>query len=278
MTKSASRLVGIKVGGDILRRAETLAAVCHDVASLAASGQRAFMVHGGGPQSTALQKELGQEPNIVAGRRITDAGALDVIKMAVAGKLNVDLCTALLSAGARPVGLHGASSQAIAACKRPPRIVSGGGDKPIDFGFVGDVLGVNTDLLGRLFDGGYVPVLACVGADTDGQVYNINADVIANQAAKHLGADALVLVTSAPGVVRDLSDLSTRIPTMTVTQARAAIADGTVQGGMIPKLDESIRVLEKGEVSAIHIVGDLEAGDLLRELAEPGSVGTALLP
>lgn len=236
------------------------------------------MVHGGGPQATALQKELGQEPNVVAGRRITDAAALDVIKMAVAGRLNVDLCSALLAAGASPVGLHGASSQAIAASKRPPRVVSGGGEEAIDFGFVGDVEGVNSDLLGRLFEGGYVPVLACMGADRSGQVFNINADVIANQAAKHLGADALVLVTSAPGVVKDLADLSTRIPTMTVSEARAAIADGTVQGGMIPKLEESIAVLEKGEVSAIHIVGDLQPGDLRRELAEPGSVGTALLP
>lgn len=272
-----SSLIGIKVGGDILRRS-TLAAVCNDVASLVADGKRVFMVHGGGPQTTALQKQLGQEPNVVAGRRITDADTLDVIKMAVAGKLNVDLCSALLSAGARPVGLHGASSQAIAACKRPPRVVTGGGDEPIDFGFVGDVLGVNTDLLGRLFEGGYVPVLACVGADAGGQVYNINADVIANQVARHVKAHALVLVTSAPGVVRDLADLSTRIPTMTIAEARAAIADGTVQGGMIPKLDESIRVLENGEVSAIHIVGDLESGDLRRELAEPGSIGTALLP
>lgn len=278
MTNASPTLIGIKVGGDILRNKPTLAAVCQDVASLATEGSRVFMVHGGGPQSTALQKELGQEPNVVAGRRITDAAALDVIKMAVAGKLNVDLCSALLAVGARPVGLHGASSQAIVAKRRPPRVVSGGGAEAIDFGFVGDVLGVNSDLLGRLFDGGYVPVLACVGANTSGQVFNINADVIANQAAKHLGADALVLVTSAPGVVRDLADLSTRIPTMTVSQARAAIADGTVQGGMIPKLEESIKVLENGDVSAIHIVGDLKPGDLRRELAQPGSVGTALLP
>ena len=138
---------------------------------------------------------------------------------------------------------------------------------------------VNAEL--KMAEDASVEKILDVAADADGLLVTygqINADVIANQAAKHLAADALVLVTSAPGVVRDLSDLSTRIPTMTVSQARAAIADGTVQGGMIPKLDESIRVLENGEVSAIHIVGDLEAGDLLRELAEPGSVGTALLP
>lgn len=275
---STAPLTCIKVGGDILRREETLTSVCQDVAALIEAGERVVMVHGGGPQATALQTQLGQKPNVVAGRRITNREALDVIKMAVAGRLNVDLCSALMAAGAKPVGLHGASSMAIQARQRPPRVVSGGGEAPIDFGYVGDVVGVNADLLGRLFDGGYVPVLACVGADASGQVYNINADIIANQAAKHLGARRLVLVTSAPGVVRDLSDLSTRIPTLRVAEARAAIADQTVQGGMIPKLEESIRVLEDKSVAAIHIVGDLAPGDLLREIRSPGSVGTALLP
>lgn len=270
-------LTAIKVGGDIIRR-PTLAAVASDVAALTSEGHRVVLIHGGGPQTTALQGELGQTPNIVGGRRITDAAALDAMKMAVVGKLNVDLCCALMAAGARPVGLHGASSQAIAAVKRPPRVVSGGGEAPIDFGYVGDVAGVNTDLLERLFDGGYIPVLACLGADADGSVFNINADVVANQCAKHLAADHLVLVTSAPGVVRDLEDVTTRIPTLTVAEAREAIADGTVVGGMIPKLEESIRVLEEGSVAAIHIVGDLEPGDLRREMESPGSIGTALLP
>ncbi len=270
-------LTVIKVGGDILRR-PTLGPLTSDIAKLATEGEHVVMVHGGGPQATALQSELGQTANIVAGRRITDADALEVMKMAVAGRLNVDLCSALMRAGAKPVGLHGASSQAIAANKRPPRVVSGGGDEPIDFGFVGDVAGVNKKLLGLLLESGSSPVLACMGADESGQVYNINADIIANQTAKHLGAKRLVLVTSAPGVVRDLSDLSTRIPTLTIAEARAAIADGTVAGGMIPKLEESIRVLEDGSVSAIHIVGDLQAGDLRKEMNSPGSIGTALLP
>jgi acetylglutamate kinase len=273
----AQSLTAIKVGGDILRR-NTLAAICADIATMVDAGHRVVMIHGGGPQTSDLQRQLGQEPNVVAGRRITDADALESIKMIVAGKLNVDLCSALMAAGARPVGLHGASSMAVRARKRPPRVVSGGGNEPIDFGYVGDVVGVNRELLTLLFDAGYVPVLACVGADETGQVYNINADIIANQAAKHLRADRLVLVTSAPGVLGNLQDLSTRIPTLTIQQARAAIADGTVQGGMIPKLEESIEVLEDASVSAIHIVGDLEQGDLLREIEAPGSIGTALLP
>jgi acetylglutamate kinase len=267
----------IKVGGEIVRD-PSLPDIASDIAELSRSGVPIVMVHGGGPQATALQKRLGQQPNIVAGRRITDEAALEVMKMAVAGQLNVDLCSALLAAGARPVGLHGASSMAVRAKKRPPRVVAGGGDKPIDFGFVGDVHGVNTDLLGRLLDGGYLPVLACLGGDETGAVYNINADIVANQCAKHLGAAQLLLITSAPGVLRDKDDPASRIPTLTVEQARAAIADGTVQGGMIPKLEESMRILTEDRIEAIQILGNLTRGDLCRAVEHPGEVGTALLP
>jgi len=269
-------LIVIKVGGDILKD-DAVVAVAADVASATARGDRVLMVHGGGPQATALQRALGQEPNVVAGRRITDSAALDVIKMAVAGKLNVDLCSALIAAGARPIGLHGASSLAIEARLRPPRVVSGGGSDPIDFGHVGDVVGLNIDLLERLFAGNYVPVLACLGCDPDGRVLNINADIIANQAAKHLGADHLVLVTNTSGVLREIDDPTSRIERLTVAEARQAIEDETVTGGMIPKLEESIRILGAG-VGSVHIVGKLGVGDLLREIDAPGSVGTALLP
>lgn len=270
-------LIVVKVGGDIFNGDE-VHAVAADVAAAVERGDRVVMIHGGGPQATALQTRLGQEPRMVAGRRITDADALDVMKMVVGGKLNVELCSALMSAGASPVGLNGSSSRAIAGTKRPPRVVSGGGPDPIDFGHVGDVTGVNHALLSLLLDNGYTPVLACLAGDESGAVLNINADVVANQTARALGADHLVLVTGTPGVLRDVADPATRIPTMTVVQARAAIADGTVTGGMIPKLDESILVLEDAGMSSVHIVGKLFGGDLLREIDEPGTVGTALLP
>lgn len=269
-------LTVIKVGGDIVR-SDVVHAVAADVAALIGRGDRVIMVHGGGPQATELQRQLGQEVKVVAGRRITDEDALQVMKMVVGGRLNIDLCSALIAAGARPVGLHGASSWAVEGVKRPPRVVSGGGPDPIDFGHVGDVVGVNLVLLELLLDSGHVPVIACLAADRDGNIYNINADIVANQAAKMLGADHLVLVTGTPGVLRDIDDPSSRIATLTVEQANAAIADGTVQGGMIPKLEESMRVLEQ-DVGAIHIVGQLQPGELLAELDEPGSVGTALLP
>jgi acetylglutamate kinase len=269
-----SSTVVVKLGGN-MATGEHAPAIAADIAALAGD-HRVVVVHGGGPQATAMQERLGQEPNVVAGRRITDADALEVMKMVVGGQINIDLCRALLAAGARPVGLHGASSRAIAARKRPPRVVTGFGDEPVDFGWVGDVVGVNRDLLELLGEAGYVPVLACLGADEAGEVYNINADIVANQAAMHLGAAHLVLVTSVPGVLRDVSDPASRFTTLTAAGARAAIADGTNAGGMIPKIEESLQVIDAG-VGSVHIVGDPEPGDLLREIAEPGAVGTALV-
>jgi len=275
MTATARNIV-VKVGGENFKDG-TVAAVAADVAALAGRGDRVIMVHGGGPQATELSRRLGIEPAMVAGRRITDAPTLEVMKMVVAGKLNVDLCAALVAAGARPVGLHGASALAVEGTRRPPRVVSGGGPDPIDFGLVGDVVGINRELLALLCDAGLVPVLACLACDRAGQLLNINADVVANQVARAVAADHLILVTGAPGVLRDVADVGSRLPRLTVAAARAAIADGTVSGGMIPKLEESIQVLEGGGVAAIHIVGKVARGDLLRELAEPGSVGTQLV-
>ncbi len=271
---SAPRPVVIKLGGEVIASAQ-LAAVAADVAAMAASG--VVLVHGGGPQASALQEKLGQTPVKIAGRRVTDAATLDVMKMVVAGQLNVDLCAALVKAGAKPVGLHGASSRVIAAEKRPPRVYGGAGPDPIDLGLVGDVVGVNEELLALLLGAGYVPVLASLGAGPDGQPYNINADVVANRVAVALSARGIALVSDVPGVLRDLADPTSRIPSITLAEGKQLIADGVVTKGMIPKLEESFAAIAEG-AACVHIVGRLRPGDLAREIADPGSVGTVLLP
>jgi acetylglutamate kinase len=268
--------VVIKLGGEVVA-GEFLAPLAADIAQLVKDGVPVIVVHGGGPQATALQKKLGQTPNIVGGRRITDRDTLEVMKMTVAGAVNVDLCAALLAAGARPVGLNGASSRAIAAEKRPPRVVSGGGPDPIDFGHVGDVTGVNHDLLSLLMGQTYVPVLACLGADANGNVFNINADIVANQTAIALNARALVLVSDVRGVLKNIEDPSSRIPKLSAAEGKKAIEDGVVKKGMIPKLEESFAAIASG-VRAVHIVGALRRGELSKEIEAPGSVGTVLVP
>ncbi len=268
-------VVVLKFGGEVIASA-ALPIIASDVAKLAEE-HGVIIVHGGGPQATKLQEQLGQKAVKVAGRRVTDEATLDVMKMVVAGKLNVDLCAALLRAGARPVGLNGASSLAITAVRRPPRVYPGAGDAPVDLGLVGDVTGLNIPLLGSLIDHGYTPVLACLGASAEGEVFNINADTVANRVAVSLKASSLVLISDVPGVLRDISDPSSRIPSLTVEQGTELIASGIVKEGMIPKLEESFAAIADG-VRRIHIVGRITSGDLAREVASPGSVGTVLLP
>jgi acetylglutamate kinase len=267
--------VVIKLGGEVVQGPH-MAAIAADVAEMRAAGTPVVIVHGGGPQATELQKRLGQTPKIVGGRRITDEETLEVIKMTVAGKVNVDLCAALIAGGAKPVGLHGASACTVLATRRPPKMVSGGGPEPVDFGFVGDVVGVNDALIGLLVGDGFVPVIACLGADEKGGVYNINADAVANQVAIRLDARALVLVTDVPGVMRDLNDPSSRIGRLTLAEGKRAIEDGVVTKGMIPKLEESFAAIAQG-VRAVHIVGRLSRGDLTRAVTSPGEVGTVLV-
>lgn len=262
----------VKLGGEIVA-GPTLPELAAELRALVDAGYWLAVVHGHGPQASALSRRLGIEPRLVGGRRITDAATLEVIKMTAAGKVNVELCASLDRAGARPLGLHGV----VQARRRPPRVVSGGGPDPIDFGEVGDVTGFDLDLLRTAWERGYVPIVAALGhghgeGGEAGQVFNINADIVASELAYALRAAALILVTTVPGVLRRLDQPSTRIPRLTLAEARSAIADGTVSGGMIPKLEESMAALERG-VPAVHIV----AGELTRALLDPGSVGTVLV-
>lgn len=274
MSASGAPLV-VKLGGEVIG-GDSLGVVAADLAALAQE-MPVVVVHGGGPQATQLSKALGLETKQIAGRRVTDEPTLDVMKMVVAGKLNVDLCAALVAAGARPVGLSGASSLVITAERRPPRLYPGAGEEPVDLGLVGDVTGVDAALLRLLLGAGHTPVLACLGAAASGQVYNINADTVASRVAVALGARGLVLVSDVPGVLRDVSDPSSRLPRISVEEGRELIATGVVTKGMIPKLEEAFAALSDG-VARIHIVGRLRPGDLRREATQPGSMGTVLVP
>ncbi|HET9626304.1 MAG TPA: acetylglutamate kinase [Kofleriaceae bacterium] len=266
----------VKIGGEVVGSGEA-ALLAGDLKALVDAGSRIAIVHGGGPQATALQKQLGLPTTQIAGRRVTDAATLDVMKMVLAGKLNVDLCAILLAAGLAPVGLHGASGHVIRATRRPPKVYPSAGPDPVDLGLVGDVDGFNLALLETLWTAGYLPVIACLGADAHGGTYNINADLVGNQLAAAVKAERLFLVTSTPGVLRDVHDPASRLTRLTVAEAKQAITDGVVTGGMIAKLEEAMAVIDQG-VGAIHILGKLAAGDLVRAVREPGSVGTTLVP
>jgi acetylglutamate kinase len=266
----------VKLGGEVVGSGAA-ALLGADLRALVAEGARVAVVHGGGPQVTALQQRLGIATRQVAGRRITDEATLEVLKMAIAGQVSVDLCAALGASGLRPVGLHGASALVVEARRSGPQVIASAGPDPIDFGLVGEITGINLALLDTLWGAGYLPVLACLGCDAAGGVYNLNADLVGNQLAAALRADRLFLVTTTPGVLRDVADPRSRLPRLTRAEARRAIAEGVVRGGMIAKLEEAMAVVDRG-VGAIHILGALGPGDLLRAAREPGAVGTTLVP
>ncbi len=275
---NAPRTIIVKVGGTTLTDDAQIAAIAADLLALHSEGAHLVMVHGGGPQVTALLEQLGIPQARRAGRRITDAPTLEVVKMVLAGQLNVNLALSLQAKGLPIIALSGVSSQIIDGVKRPPRIVSGWGDEPVDFGHVGDIAGINTAPLRLLCEGGYIPLMNSLGADSSGNAWNINADIAATRIARALRADHLVLVSGdVRGVMRDPADPSSRIPSLTVAEARTAIKDGIIKGGMIPKIEESLIVLDDG-VGAIHIVGSLTSGELRAAIEDDGAVGTTLRP
>jgi acetylglutamate kinase len=267
----AVETVVVKLGGDVLE-GEALRAVAHSIATIIQQTPHALaIVHGGGAQVTALATRLGLQTRQVGGRRITDAATLDVLEMVVAGKLNVELCAVLQASGVRAVGLH-AGSGVLRARRRPPRVISGAGPEPVDLGLVGDVISFDLPLLEALWAASRVPVLSSLGLE-GGVVLNLNADLVASQLAAALQASSLIAVTAVGGVRQDKDDPTTRIARLTIAEARAAIAAGVVQGGMIPKLEEAFVPLEAG-VGRVQIVAPVE---IAAAVQSPGSAGTLLV-
>jgi len=272
----------LKLGGDVVADLPRLSAVLGDVHALVAEGWRFVVCHGGGPQAGALQERLGVPTQMVGGRRVTDAPTLQIVKQVLAGEVSVDLVAAAIEAGLPAVGVSGVSAGMVSARRRPPIPVSGASG-PVDYGLVGQIEEIRPALLHHLWAGGYVPVLNTLGVDTQRhadaptrQVYNINADTVASAVAAALGVDHLFLVTAVGGVRRDKDDPSSRIGVLRAAQAHRAIADGTIVGGMIPKIEEALRNLERG-IGAVHIIGPT-AGCLRGAAQQPGAEGTALLP
>ncbi len=271
----------VKFGGEVVARTSDLLAVLEDIAHLSSAGWSIAICHGGGPQATALQARLGVATHKIAGRRVTDAPTLQIMKCVLAGEVSIDVCAAAAAVGLRAVGLSGVSAHLVTARRRGAKVVEGAGSEPVDFGLVGDVESIRGELLEHLWAGGYVPVVNTLGVAAQArsgracEVYNINADTVAAAIAASLEVDHLFLVTDVPGVLRDVADPGSRIPRLSRTDAQRAIADGTIRGGMIPKVAEALDNLTKG-IGAVHILGATR-GALGEAALSPGSCGTVIV-
>src|SRR5882672_5042585 len=221
------KLFVVKFGGELLQDPEHLAAIAEDLTLISLVGIRLMVVHGGGPQANELSETLGFRPQLVNGRRITDEAALEVAKMVFAGKINTELLSALHKHGGKGVGLSGIDGGLVRAHKRPvTTVVENGAKRQVDFGYVGDVDGVDPTLVTHLVQKGFIPVVSSLGADDSGTILNINADTIAAELASAVGAEKLIIMTNVPGVYRDRNDPSSIISTLTPPQIRRMIETG----------------------------------------------------
>jgi len=270
----AGRWFVVKVGGELIANPKSLAAsVGCAVRRFLDERIKVVLIHGAGPQATALSQRLGLTPRTVAGRRVTDEATLEVMKMTLAGQVSVDVAAALRIAQVPTLATTGVSAGLVDAVRRPPMHIPSEGPDPIDMGCVGDVSEINTLVFEKMAGAGVVLTLASLAGDRRGRVFNINADTVATRVAAALRAAKLFLVSNVPGVLTDLNDASSRIVRLTRSEARAQIHQGVIRAGMIPKVEESLAMLDSG-IEAIHIVGIDPPDSLLREALQPGSVGT----
>lgn len=269
----------VKVGGRVVGRQETLDALVEDVCLLQQVGIRVVLVHGGGPQATELSRKLGQEPTFVAGRRVTDADALEVAKMVYAGKLSVDILATFRAHETPAVGLSGVDGGLLTARKRPRKLMSPQPGQPaveVDFGFVGDIEKVEPRVLEELLQAGMTPVISSLACDEQGQVLNVNADSVAERCAQALKAEKLILVTDTEGVLRDVQNPGSLVSYADVEEIETLKQQGVIAGGMLPKVDACVSAL-RGGVRRTHIINGMKPGALLREVFTNAGCGTMIV-
>jgi acetylglutamate kinase len=259
------KTIVVKYGGNAMIDETLKAQVMQDIALLHYVGIRPILVHGGGPEISALMKQMGHEPHFVGGLRVTDAATMEIVEMVLAGKTNKGIVALLNKQGAKAVGLSGKDANLILAYKMA--------HEKGDLGFVGEVAQVNAEILGLLSGNGYIPVISSVAIGPDGESYNVNADHVAGHIAAAVGAAKLVVLTDVEGLYADYSDKSSLIHEMDVRRAEEMIASGAAERGMIPKLEACITAVEAG-VERAHLIDGRQPHALLIEIFTDTGIGT----
>jgi acetylglutamate kinase len=255
--------VVVKYGGAAMDEPELREAFAADVVLLHHVGLRLVVVHGGGPQISELMARMGKEPAFVDGHRVTDAETAEIARMVLVGKVNRDIVGMINTHGALAAGASGEDANLLEVVRRTSP----------DLGFVGEVTRVNPEILLRLLDNGFIPVVATVARGSDGHTYNINADTVAGEIAVALSAEKLVFLTDVEGLYRDLGDEESLISRTSAVQLRGLLEAGGLSSGMIPKVTACVRAVESG-VRRAHILDGRVRNALLLEVFTREGVGT----
>lgn len=253
------KIIVVKYGGNAMINEELKNAVMRDLVLLTTIGIKVVLVHGGGPEINKMLDKIGVESKFVDGLRVTDKETVDVVQMVLAGKVNKDLVCKIGNMGGHAIGLSGMDGNMIKC-------------KPFDseHGYVGEIIETNMDVINEVLANNFIPVVSTIGYDEDGNCYNINADTVAAQIAGDLKAEALISMTDIVGLLRDVSDESTKIQKVFISDIPALIADGIIKGGMIPKIDSMVQALRNGCEKAFIIDGRVPHSILMEMLTDEG--------
>ena len=263
------RTIVVKYGGNAMTDEHLKQCFARDVVLLKLVGMNPVVVHGGGPQIEQLLGRLGKKGEFVQGMRVTDEETMDVVEMVLGGQVNKEVVTLINQAGGKAVGLTGQDGAFIRAKKM---LVPGKDNEPIDIGQVGEIASIDPGVISALEDGGFIPVVAPIGVGENGQSYNINADLVAGKLAEVLKAEKLVVLTNTPGVLDKNGKLLTGL---TPKKIEALFADGTISGGMRPKIASALDAAKNG-VRSVHIVDGRVEHALLLEILTDEGVGTLI--
>ena len=259
------KVLVVKYGGNAMVNEQLKEQVMEDIVLLQLIGIKVVLVHGGGPEITELMEKLGKKAEFVDGLRVTDKETIDIVQMVLAGKVNKSLVNFLEMKGGKAMGVSGMDGRLIEAKMRDPRL-----------GYVGDITKINIECVEDLLNKGYIPVISTIGCDSEGNAYNINGDTAAARIAGALKAKTLIMMTDIAGILKDKDDPSTLISEIHVSEARDLIKDGTVQGGMIPKIKCCIHAIEHGIRNVTIMDGRVPHSILMETLTDEGA-GTMVL-
>jgi len=260
-----NKIIVIKYGGNAMLNDELKEAVMGDILLLSLAGIKVVLVHGGGPEISEMLEKTGTKTEFIDGLRVTDKESIDIVQMVLAGKINKNLVNILQTKGGKAIGLCGIDGHMIKA-------------KQLDtiHGYVGEITEVDPTPILDVIEKGYIPVISTVGCDSEGNVYNINADTAAAKIAGILSAESLISMTDIRGLLRDKDDESTLIPVVKVSEAPALINEGIISGGMIPKIECCIDAIRQGVHKVFILDGRVPHSILIETLTDEG-IGTMFI-
>lgn len=267
------KVMVVKYGGNAMTDPLLESSFARDIVMLKTVGIHPVVVHGGGPQVDNLLKELGRSSDRIDGMRVTDKATMDVVEMVLGGSVNKSIVNLINKHGGRAIGLTGKDASLIRAKKLPmTKTDEQGNPQQIDLGFVGDVVSINRDVIDLMIASNFIPVIAPLGVDDEGNTYNINADVVAGKVAEFMLAEKLILLTNIKGVLDKAGNVATGL---TPAKVDEMIADGTISGGMIPKISYALEAVKNGVKSAVIVDGRVPHATLLEVFTDKG-VGTLI--